>query len=172
MDEEKKIRYLSGHDVREPIGDGRKIIAHCCNSEGKMGAGVAKALFDKWPSVRSKYISWHKLNNDRGKTFSLGQVQMVFVEREIVVANIIGQHGIGVNKETGKIPVRYSAIKRGCTYIQGACAHYGATAHFPYLMGCDLAGGEWEEVEKIINEELVAKGIETYVYDLFNKRNG
>ena len=29
-----EIKYMSGVDVREPVGDGRKIVGHCCNSEG------------------------------------------------------------------------------------------------------------------------------------------
>jgi hypothetical protein len=166
-----EIKYLSGHDVREPVGEGRKIIGHCCNSEGKMGAGVALALLKKWPSVRSKYISWHKSNNHLGHPFALGKVQFVFVEEDIVVANIIGQHGLRINKETGEVPVRYEALRDGCIYIRGACEYYKASAHFPYLMGCDLAGGDWAEVEKIIQEELLDHGIEVTAYDLFYKRD-
>lgn len=165
-----EIKYLSGHDVREPVGEGRKIICHCVNSLGRMGAGVAKALLDKWPPVRSKYIEWHK-NNDYlnlGVKFELGNTQLVFVEKEVVVANIIGQ--LGLRTVDGVPPVRYEALRSGCEYIRGACNFYGATTHFPYLMGCDLAGGKWEEVEKILQEELADHDIEVTVYDLFNKR--
>lgn len=169
MDKKLEIRYLSGADVREPIGEGRKVICHCCNSEGKMGAGVAKALLDKWPQVRSKYIHWHKTDDHLGQPFALGKTQMVFVANDIVVANIIGQHGLRVD-EKGNPPVRYEALREGCKYVCGACKYYKATAHFPYLMGCDLAGGKWEEVEKILQEELINEGIEVIVYDLFNKR--
>lgn len=165
-----EIKYISGRDVREPIGEGRKIIGHVCNDLGKMGAGVAKSLLDKWIMVREDYIKWHKTNDHLGKPFSLGKVQFVSVENDIVVANIIGQHGIGIN-ENGNAPVRYEALREGCEYIGKACKHFHATAHFPYLMGCDLAGGKWEIVEKILNEELIKKGVEVTVYDLFNKRS-
>ena len=30
-----QIQYVSGIDVREPIGEGRKIIGHCCNDLGR-----------------------------------------------------------------------------------------------------------------------------------------
>jgi hypothetical protein len=162
------IKYIV-QDVREPIGEGRKIIGHCCNDLGKMGRGVAKALLDKWPPVRKNYIKWHETDDHLGQPFALGKTQFVFVSKDIVVANIIGQHGIGKD-EKGEAPVRYEALREGCVYICKACLHYGATAHFPYLMGCDLAGGKWEVVEKILKEELVDKGIEVIVYDLFNKR--
>jgi hypothetical protein len=166
-----EIEYLSGVDVREPVDEGRKIkiIGHVCNSLGVMGSGVAKALFDKWPQVRSKYIKWSKANDHLGQNFELGKTQLVFVEEDVIVANIIGQLGVGPEKD-GSPPVRYFALREGCNYIRRACQHYDATAHFPYLMGCDLAGGKWEEVEKIIKEELIDHNVSTYVYDLFNKR--
>ena len=167
-----EIKYLSGHDVREPVGDGRKIIGHCCNDLGRMGAGVAKALLDKWPRVRSEYVKWHRQNNHLGHPFALGKVQFVFVEEDIVVANIIGQHGLRIKMVDGKttVPVRYDALKQGCAYIREACKYYGATAHFPYLMGCDLAGGDWNLVEMILKEQLIDQDVEVTVYDLFNKR--
>jgi hypothetical protein len=164
-----EIKYIV-RDVREPVGSGRKIIGHCCNDLGRMGAGVAKALLDKWPAVRSRYVNWNETNDHLGQPFALGKTQFVFVENDIVVANIIGQHGLRVNKKTGEAPVRYEAIREGCAYIAKACQYYDATAHFPYLMGCDLAGGEWDIVEQIIKDELVSKGVEVTAYDLFNKR--
>ena len=84
------------------------------------------------------------------------------------MVNIVGQHGVG--RQNGNVPVRYDALREGCAYIRKACKFFGATAHFPYLMGCDLAGGKWEEVEKIIQEELIDHEVEVTVYDLFNKR--
>jgi hypothetical protein len=163
-----RIKYLSGHDVCEPICKGRKIIGHCTNDLGIMSSGVAAALFKKWSDVRSKYIAWHKMNNDLGNKFELGKTQFVKVEDDIVVANIIGQHGVG--RQNGNVPVRYDALREGCAYIRKACKFFSASAHFPYLMGCDLAGGNWEEVEKIIQEELIDHDVEVTVYDLFNKR--
>ena len=38
-----------------------------------------------------------------------------------------------------------------------------ATVHMPRI-GCGLAGGKWEKVEKIIEDTL--KGLDVYVYDL------
>jgi hypothetical protein len=33
-------------------------------------------------------------------------------------------------------------------------------------IGCGLAGGKWEEVGKIVEEELVNRGVTVTVYDL------
>lgn len=162
------MEYLSGADVREPIGEGRKIIGHCCNDLGKMGSGVALALLKKWPNVRSEYINWAETNNFNGKPFSLGEVQFVSVEEEIVVANIIGQHDI--HSKDGVPPVRYKALEKACNHLTDICHYYNASIHFPYLMGCDLAGGDWDIVEKIIMETLVENEVEVFIYDLYNKR--
>jgi hypothetical protein len=163
-----EIKYLSGHDVREPIGSGRKIICHVVNDLGVMGAGVAKALYSKWPRVKSKYQNWHLTGINIKDRFELGKVQMVFVEDEIVVANIIGQHGVG--RHNGKNPIRYNSLRDGFRYVKKACGYYEASIHLPYLIGCGLAGGKWDKVEKIIREELSNFGIEVNVYDLFNAR--
>jgi len=161
----KKITYVIGGDLREPLGsDQKKVIAHCVNDQGRMGAGVAKALFEKWPSVRSEYIKWFQ--DDNG--FSLGNSQIVKVENDICVVNIIGQHDTKI--KDGIPPVRYEAIQSGFRFLNDLCDLCGTTIHLPYLMGCDLAGGKWEEVEALINKELVRKGKKVYVYDLFRKR--
>jgi hypothetical protein len=33
-------------------------------------------------------------------------------------------------------------------------------------IGCGLAGGTWDQIEMIIREELIARNIAVYVYDL------
>jgi hypothetical protein len=40
-----------------------------------------------------------------------------------------------------------------------------ATVHMPRI-GCGLAGGKWEEVGQIVEQELVDRGVATTVYDL------
>ena len=164
-----EIKYIV-QDVRSPEGDGRKIVAHVCNDLGRMGSGVAKALMDKWPQVRSEYVKWHKTNelNGRPKPFKLGAVQFIHCEGEIVVANVIGQHDI--RSKGGIPPVRYEALREGFAFIANVAKFYEASVHVPYLMGCDLAGGDWEVVETILEEELISQGVEVTAYDLFNKR--
>lgn len=49
--------------------------------------------------------------------------------------------------------------------IAAEAERLGASVHMPRI-GCGLAGGKWEVVGKIIEEELVARGIPTTVYDL------
>lgn len=158
------IKYIV-KDVREPIGEGKKLICHCVNDIPAMGSGVAKALLDKWPIVRSAYMEWGKRPNTN---FGLGKIQALKVEDDIAVVNMVGQHGI--HSQNGLPPIRYDAIRSACKKTCIIAKRYKATVHIPYLLGCDLAGGNWEIVEKIFLEELCEHGIEVTAYDLFNKR--
>lgn len=159
----KDIVYIKG-DVREPIGDDNKLIIHCCNDIGKMGSGVAKALFMKWAEVRRQYIQWHRSNQG----FKLGKVQFVKVEKDIVVCNMIGQHKI---KSMSKIPpIRYGAIAKCLEGIMVAAKKNNASVHCPYKMGSDLAGGSWDKIEALIIENLSEHDIQVTVYDINGAR--
>lgn len=46
-----KIEYIVGDVRSQPFKTKRRFIPHVCNDEGRMGAGVAKALYTKWPTV-------------------------------------------------------------------------------------------------------------------------
>lgn len=159
----KQIKYIV-EDVRKPIGTGKNLIIHCCNDLPAMGSGVAKALLDKWPTVRSEYMKWGK----SGHNFELGNIQALRVEENIAVINMIGQRDI--KPINGIPPVRYGAIRKCCRKVADIATKYNATVNVPYKMGSDLAGGEWSEIEKILIEEFCEKDIEVIVYDVFNKR--
>lgn len=158
------IMYIDGGDVTRPYPTGRKVcIVHCVNDLWVMGSGVARALFMKWPAVRSEYLEWGKTNPP------LGEVQFVQVGEETIVANMVGQHGIGLD-EHGNPPIRYDAFKVGLEKVCDFCLLTDSDLHLPYLMGADLAGGDWTLIEKIIREKVFEKGVNVYMYDLFSKR--
>jgi O-acetyl-ADP-ribose deacetylase (regulator of RNase III) len=154
----KKINYIKG-DATQPIGSGVKVITHVCNSVGGWGAGFVVALSRRWPQPESSYRNWFK--NRSVKEFKLGEVQLVQVEEEVFVANIIGQEGIGWSK--GIPPVRYEAIRQALSQVRQYCITLNASVHMP-LMGAGLAGGEWSEIEKIVEEELCEYNIPVTTY--------
>ena len=156
---ESLIKRVSG-DVRVPIGNGNKIIIHCCNDIGVMGAGVAAAIAQKWAIVKIQYKQWHRSN----KGFKLGNVQYVKVEDDIVVCNMIGQKGI---RSRGNVsPIRYGAIKKCLEKVKEAALKNNASVHCPYLMGCGLAGGDWKKVEPMLQEILCDNGVLVTTYNI------
>ena len=154
---ECSIKYING-DVRCPSQNGYKLIIHCCNDIGAMGAGVALSIAKKWPIVKQAYRNWHK---DQPQSFKLGEIQRVPVEEDISVVNMIGQHGIGF--KDGKPPIRYEAIRECLKKVCNICKKFNCSVHAPKF-GSDLAGGNWDIIEQIINEELIEKDIEVIVY--------
>ena len=90
-------------------------------------------------------------------------MQFVQVADNIWVANMIGQRD--VRTISGVPPVRYEAIRNALKRVAAEAAKLKASIHMPRI-GCGLAGGKWEEVGKIVEEELVARDVPVFVYDL------
>lgn len=152
-----KPHYVVG-DATQPKWDGLKVIVHCCNDIGAWGAGFTKALSGRWSDPEEQYLQLPAL--------TLGYVQFVPVEHDIVVANLIGQRGIrGHRMSDYSPPIRYQAIREGLERVADYCLRRDATVHMP-RMGAGLAGGEWKVIEEIVTEVLVLHGVTTTVYDL------
>ena len=158
----KKIKYVVG-DATAPVANGDKVIIHCCNNIGAWGAGFVIALSKKWPQPEKAYLSW--ASRCHPNTMPLGAIQPVEVESDTYVFNIIGQHKTFFSAD-GISPIRYEAIREG---LRQTRAHVSVlnngSIHMP-RMGAGLAGGDWEVIAKIVQEELVDHGIPVTVYDL------
>lgn len=152
------IEYLKG-DATKPVGHGHKIVAHVCNDEGKWGKGFVLSLRARWLEPEKAYRKWASAHDH---TFCLGQVQLVPVTPDITVANMVGQSGVRI--VNGVPPIRYDAIRECLKRVADIAVQSDASIHMPRI-GCGLAGGLWQLVEHIINEELCNKGIRVYVYD-------
>lgn len=157
-----KIKYQIG-DATRSVGSDPKIIVHVCNDVGGWGKGFVVAVSRRWPQPERRYRAWHR--GEEPQPFALGQVQFVEVEKDIWVANLVGQTGMGVRD--GVPPVRYEAIREALRVVAAKAKELSASVHMPRI-GCGLAGGKWEEVERIIDNELITAGIAVTVYDLPN----
>jgi O-acetyl-ADP-ribose deacetylase (regulator of RNase III) len=167
------IRFAKG-DATAPIGDDPKIIAHCCNDLGRWGAGFVLALSKKWPQTRELYLSWYRGNPlllteevpgvEVTGRMGLGESKLIKVAPDLWIANIIGQHGIGVGSG-GRPPVRYDALKKGLQATSRWATIHKASVHMPRI-GAGLAGGSWQTIEVFVKNEIVNRGIEVTVYDL------
>lgn len=146
-------------DATKPIGEGNKIIAHVCNDIGAWGKGFVLAVNKL--SQRPKNLYKFAIEKHQIK---LGDIQLVLIPEDpsIYVANMVAQHGI-VKDEEGEPPIRYDSLRECLKQVYSEAKQRNATVHMPRI-GCGLAGGEWNVVEKIILEEL--KDVQVYVYDL------
>lgn len=158
-----KITYVTG-DATQPIGDGKKIIVHICNDckPGAWGSGFVIALSHRWKAPEQEYRKWSKQGRWNQIPYRLGSVQSIPVEDDIIVVNMIGQKDI--HPHNGIPPVRYGAIRKCLRKVAKTAQKHGATIHAPKF-GSDRAGGDWNTIEQIINEELCAKNVPVVVYN-------
>lgn len=153
----EKIRYING-DATAPVGTDRKILIHVCNDIGKWGRGFVVALSRRWPVTRTEYLKWYRAK----KGFKLGAVQFVKVEPDIVVGNMIGQHGI---RTVGKVPpIRYGALAKALERVGVAAVKNQASVHGPRF-GSELAGGSWPKIEELIETHICSKDVPVTIYN-------
>lgn len=152
------IQYVTG-DATDPRGDGQKIIAHICNDVGVWGSGFVMALSARWPEPEAAYRAWHA--EHLARDFALGGMRLVRVTPDLLVANMVAQHGLGEDKEP---PVRYAAIATALARVAIRAAGLSASVHMPRI-GCGLGGGKWKRIEPLIRAQLCSWGIPVTVYD-------
>lgn len=146
-----KINYVFG-DATKPQGNGVKIIPHIVNDEGRWGAGFVLAISNRWKTPEQFYRAMPE--------YILGDARIINVDDDIWVANMVGQHTISYD-EQGLPPIRYDAVREALSKVNAIALEMNATLHMPRI-GCGLAGGCWEEIEKILNGVVT---VDVTVYD-------
>lgn len=130
--------------IKESLGDvlqaEEQIIAHQTNCVGVMGAGVAVQIKNKLLG-KSGYDNYRTLCRVAGDKL-LGNVQFLEAENGKIVANVFGE-----NIPTGRgIDTDYAALKNGMEIVERHARADGYNVAIPGLMGCGLAGGDWNIV--------------------------
>lgn len=151
------LRYAVG-DATAPTAAGPKVIAHVCNDRGGWGRGFVVALSRRWRQPEQDYRSW-----SRTADFRLGAVGLVQVEPDIWVANMVAQHGY--RSTTNPLPLKYDALEECLNALSAHAARLSASVHIPRI-GSGLAGGSWDRIALMLEQTLVAAGIDTTIYDL------
>lgn len=152
------INYVTG-DAVHPTVDyySQVIIVQIVNDAGGYGAGFSGALAKRWPAVETLYREWSKQG-----ALALGKNQYIAVDPGYIVANMCAQHKW---KPIVDKPIDYDALEECLTNLDAFCRPLGEQVMIAMpRIGCGLAGGEWSEVESLLNKILPEHYIE--VYDL------
>jgi len=158
------IEYIVGDCLKQSHHSDCKIIPHCCNDIGVMGAGVAAAISNKYPNAKKHYVDFYNRCKQNNKPF-IGKLQIVHVEPTVFIANMIGQRGVAVNKENGIYvgndgipPIRYDKLFRSMDLMFKYLNESTHTweIHCPKF-GSELSGGSWDIIEKHIEETWATK---------------
>ena len=145
-EKEKQSRQIQG-DLTS-INNG--YIMHQVNCQNVMGAGVAKALYSKYPRVKEAYHEFatkHPNPKDR-----LGKIQPVNLDSNpnLKIFNAYTQLYYGNSAKTKKVYTDENKLIDALTRFDQRAKQDNQPAYVPAKIGCGLAGGNWERIKKHI----------------------
>lgn len=140
------------------------IICHQVNIDGKIGAGLALQIKNKYPFVYECYKQMCQGISD--KKLLLGKAQLVNVGTHyFTIVNVFAQSlydECGNHRKTD-----YNAVDRAMEYLRGYILSHNPDRRvfFPDLMGCGFGGGSWTIYRSILEYYIPYGYIVHYVKD-------
>lgn len=134
------------------------IVPHVCNNIGLFGAGFAAAVRASYPIVATNFELLGRKPATRKFTTKLGYVQYVRVMKdpeylhELIFANMISQNG--TISQNNPRPLNYEALVKSMIDVRNYAQSLDKEKiqiHCPKF-GSGLAGGEWDFIEKLIED--------------------
>lgn len=148
------IKYEKS-DLLESPAD---VIGHGVNCLGAFGAGVALQIANKWPEVKSAYLTKYKIEG-----WQLGDVQIITTEdNSKKIANLATQRGYGY-RHNQEVYVDYESVKKCISKLFKYCRMYNYRCAIPKI-GAGLAGGNWDVIAKIIQVSLKIEPIDLTIH--------
>lgn len=118
------------------------IIAHGVNCQGAFGSGVAGLIKKLYPEARVQY-----LNKFISEGWNTGDFQPVKIGEKIIVNCATQKYYL----PRGKDHVDYEGLELAMCVLK-IFAQMGEYSVAMPKIGSGLAGGDWNKIEKIINE--------------------
>lgn len=152
------IKYLENFNLVENAHT-FDAIAHQCNCFCNMGRGIA-------PQIKRKYSGAFEadLHTEKGDKQKLGTFSKFFdVDDCVTIYNLYGQYNYtGRQRNTD-----YNALRKSLRAMNDDLGAIGLEIGLPKI-GAGLGGGDWDIIEKIIEEELKDQNVSIAV---FNPKN-
>jgi O-acetyl-ADP-ribose deacetylase (regulator of RNase III) len=127
---------------------GPAVICHQVNCLGVMGAGLALQIRREWENVYNVYVD----KDD----WQVGDCQLVTIGDAQFVANLAGQQNVG-----GGVQTDYNGLCQAFRQARDFTRANDIQLYIPHMMGCGLAGGDWDVVvhmlEDIAPETIICK---------------
>ncbi len=134
------IQEIQGDLLKQPV----QIIAHQTNCAGVMGAGIAKQIKQQL-LPQDQFDRYVTVCKENGASL-MGQTQLVYTSDGRMVANCFGE-----NIPTGRgQDTDYDALLHSLARVRNYAKKYNLSVGIPGLMGCGLAGGDWNIVRDMI----------------------
>lgn len=148
------MKYVKGDLIKLAQAGEFNAIGHGCNCYCVMGAGIAPKIKAAFPDAYTVDAATRNITPSlKLGTYSLAKVENLFVY------NLYTQKDYTIERdEFGIIPnVNYAAVR--CSLVKMRESLIKLFGSYPVKIGlpkigCGLAGGDWEIVSKIIEQEL------------------
>ncbi len=150
----KTIKYVKGDLIRDAEKD-YDVIAHGCNAFCTFGAGIALGVKNKWPEAYA--ADKRTVYGDSGK---LGTYSSWTTPSGLVILNLYTQWQY--RGAPDDIKADYEAIRKCMKLIKQN--FYGQRIGLP-LVGAGLAGGDWDVISEIIEEELNGEDVTVVIWE-------
>jgi len=121
------------------------VIVHGCNCFCTMGAGIARAIRDRYPAAYEADLATENGSRDKLGSYSCAAVPAG--EHDLIVVNAYTQF----DYRGGGVQADYDAIARVFARIKSDFC--GKRIGYP-MIGAGLAGGDWTKISAIIDREL------------------
>lgn len=144
------MKQITGDLIKMAKSGRFEVIVHGCNCHRTMGAGIARQIAKEFPEAYD--VDQNTMNN------RLGQISIAVIDDKLTVVNAYTQNnysGPGVKADYAAIRSCFKKIKHSFS---------GLKIGYPKI-GAGLAGGDWEIISKIIDEELAGEDHTLVVYD-------
>jgi O-acetyl-ADP-ribose deacetylase (regulator of RNase III) len=147
-----------------------QVITHGCNCFCTMGAGIAPQMAaafgcDKFPLEGEEHRGdYNKLGqiDYQINTYTGGTSEFDFFEFDLAVVNSYSQYGFGLNHQGGtERPLDYDALRMCMRKIN--FIFKGKHVGLPQI-GAGLAGGDWNTIKQIMQEELKNCKVTVVIY--------
>lgn len=130
-----------------------KVIAHQVNCFGIAG-GLAADIFKKWPDAGNDYNQL--CERIPVGAIMLGMPQLTGQQKDgHIIANLYGQFAPGADYNP-------TALERALTCLGSLARQAGWSVALPWKISCGICGGDWDEVQDII--ERAMEGVDCAIY--------
>lgn len=138
------IKYVDGNLLTMAQNGDFDVIGHCANCFCTFGSGIALQIKETFPEAYTA-----DCETKAGDLTKLGTISY-WESPELTVVNIYGQYDFRGRRQ-GKMDLDYEALRSGLRAMKEKFS--GKRIGLPKL-GSLLAGGNWDIIEKIIEEEM------------------
>ncbi len=141
-------------DILEISHPAPTFIVQQVNCKGVMGAGLAKQIRAKWPSI---YAPYAEICRNKGSQALGTMFPYKTPDNGPVICNCFAQDGYGRDRQYTSYPHLQESLCQVRAYAEGHFKDCSGTKTpvsiaIPYGLGCGLAGGDWNTVYGILNE--------------------